>query len=133
MNDEINGYLLYVDHFKSSCQKFHKLHTVQSWIACSMNSSAMTFKHNTLIILFIGSVFSLRDMMFKKTTNMTSSSWLSFLTRELTTPSFYLCAAQCLKESGNCNSWHYDQAERLCQLGKVLSNKYFSYEYFSVA
>ena len=62
-----------------------------------VNSFAMAA---TLAIafLFIGSVFSIIDMMFKKTLNMTISSWASFKIRELRTPSFHLCAAQCLKE-----------------------------------
>ena len=73
-----------------------------------------------ITVLFVSHVFSIQDMMFKKTTNMTSSSWMSFMTKEFATPSFLMCAAQCLKERDNCNSWNFDNTQQVCQLGNVL-------------
>ena len=94
-----------------------------SWFM--FNSMAMAAMQ-AIGLLFLGSVSSIQQMMFKRTANMTTSSWLAFMTRELVTPTFQLCAVQCLKEKQSCNSWHYDDLARNCQLGNVrICNEFF--------
>ena len=72
-----------------------------------------------IAVLYLGPVLSIQEMMFQKTENMTTSSWESFWTSKHKTTNFYMCAAQCLKGKENCNSWHFDEDEQNCQLGKV--------------
>ena len=73
---------------------------------------------------FIFESFCLDQTMYKRTTNMSLSSWSSFATRTLKTRSLIQCASQCLYEKETCNAWHFESEEKSCQLGKVNFNRF---------
>ena len=64
-------------------------------------------------------VNSVREATYKKTENLTLSSWTSALVKDVTVPSHFHCAAACLKINESCNAWKYDDDSLQCSMGKV--------------
>ena len=71
------------------------------------------------LVQYVYRVNSVREATFKKTENLTLTSWTSALVKDVTVSTHYHCAAACLKINESCNAWRYDDNSLHCSMGKV--------------
>ena len=69
----------------------------------------------------------IKEATFRKTENLTLSSWSAVITGDLTLSTHYHCAAACLKNQETCNAWKYDDNNLLCSLGQVTNCIFLSH------
>merc|ERR1711892_444504 len=81
---------------------------------------AMAILSNALCLtLHFWAVNCIKDAAFKKTENLTLSSWNAAVTRDLTLSTHLHCAAACLKSQSSCNAWKFDDNSLLCSMGQI--------------
>ena len=81
------------------------------------------------IIINFHLLAAIRQSLYKRTQNLTASSWSSAMKSELSVSTHYQCAAVCLKKQDSCNAWQFNKNERFCALGQVCKRVMFKNPY----